>query len=88
MAEQTELSPEEQSAIYHAHSFKICTQMVADWTKTLGEQTPIALCGAIDAFAQGLIVHIGEEAALKFLHELASELRKRGDDARKLDLLA
>ncbi len=78
MAEETTLTPEEQSAIYHEQTFKLCSQMVVDWTKTLGAQTPVALCAAIDAFAQGLIVQIGEEAALDFLDELINALRKRG----------
>lgn len=82
MAEETVLTPDEQATIYHDQTYKICRQMVIDWTATLGDQTPVALCAAIDAFAQGLIAHIGYEGALEFLDVLTSGLRKRGEEPK------
>lgn len=49
----------------------------------LGDQTPVALRSAIDAFAQGLVAHVGEEQTLEFLDQLADGIRRRAAEEKK-----
>lgn len=85
MAEETILTPEEQSEIFREQSFKLAREMAVNWSQSLGAHAPVAMCSAIDTFAQMLVAHVGVESAIEFLDELSKALRKGDRDAEKSD---